>query len=76
MNKYNEQASNKVSLLAFNLDEFHGFRKQGGFYCAFTVINSIEDLERLQHEVGHPLIVDFEGYGETPEIEVYNGYRE
>lgn len=76
MIKYNEQASHKVSLFACKLDKFHGFRKQGGFDCALTDINSIEDLERLQKAVGHPLIVDFEGYDDTPEIEVYNDYRE
>lgn len=78
--KHNEKSEflDQIHILENEVINFHGFAKKNykGFNCLFVEIHSIEALERLQNVTGYPLIIDFDGYDNTPEIEIYNGYRE
>lgn len=52
-----------------------GFEVERGKYWdrAYITLNGLDDLAKLIHAVGHPLVV---GEGLDNKIEIYDGYRE
>lgn len=66
----------KPKLEEIYVKSFHGLHYDNLALCVFIDINSIDDLIVLYDIIGEMFIIDFLGYDNTPEIEIYNDYRE
>lgn len=66
----------KPKLEEISVNHYHGLYYPNPALCVFIHVNSIEDLKVLHDIIDEMFIIDFEGYDNTPEIEIYNDYRE
>lgn len=66
----------KPQLEEISVNHYHGLYYPNPVLCVFIHVNSIEDLKVLHDIIDEMFIIDFEGYDNTPEIEIYNDYRE
>lgn len=66
----------KPKLEEISVNNYHGLYYPNPVLCVFIHVNKIEDLKVLYDIIDEMFIIDFEGYDNTPEIEIYNDYRE
>lgn len=66
----------KPKLEEISVNHYHGLYYPNPVLCVFIHVNSIEELKVLYDIIDEMFIIDFKGYDNTPEIEIYNDYRE